>query len=101
MLCLKRGTFEWDGWEGDGDCATVHFYFGYTDIDACSWFGHGIFGDLEDVSILLQAPSLYFIFEFLQDILIVLESIHIVMREGELSFEISVDEEHPLLQMKL
>lgn len=53
-----------------------------------------IFCHLQNVPVLGQTSSFYFFFQLFQNILIVLQSIHIVVTEQKLSSKITVDEKH-------
>lgn len=52
------------------------------------------FGDLNQVAVVGMAASFYFFFEFPQDLLIGVEFVHIVVREGEFRLQISIYIKH-------
>lgn len=66
----------------------------HPNIDSATRLGTGVFGNLQDIAILRQAPALDFLLQLLHNILIILQPIHIVMRKQKLSPQVTIDIEH-------
>lgn len=80
-------TFESNCSKCDNYDTTISLYFRYAD----RWL---IRGYLNDVPVLLIATSLDFLFQFLKDLIVRMELVHIVVREGKLGLEIAIKVEH-------
>jgi hypothetical protein len=88
------GTFEGDDAEGDADDAAFGGNAGDANLDAAFGFGAGFVADLYEVAVFVETAALYFFFELFEDLLVVVEAIHVVVGEGEFCFEITVHVEH-------
>lgn len=82
-------TFECDGGESNDDYDAILFNSGDTDVEAEFGVALGCGDELNDVSIVGVASSFDFFLEFGEYFVVVVQLIHVVWREEQLSFEIS------------
>lgn len=84
-------TLEGDRAEGDSDYTPVVLDMRNAEPDQVS------VGDLYQVAVIRQAAALYLLLQLLDQLLVGVQLVHIVMREGEFGLEVAIVVKHVVL----